>query len=108
MKRILIPALVLAACATACTKKPIDESASSVIRVGHVGSLTGSEATFGTNTAKGIEMALREINAQGGLKRPGEATGKRLELVSVDDRGKPEEAALAVRRLVSENNVQLI
>src|SRR3954468_7475242 len=107
MKRILIPALVLAACATACTKKPIDESASSVIRVGHVGSLTGSEATFGTNTARGIEMAVRELNAQGGLKRPGE-TGKRLELVSVDDRGKPEEAALAVRRLISESHVGLI
>jgi branched-chain amino acid transport system substrate-binding protein len=90
--------------AAGCTKKQSGD----VIRVGTVGSLTGSEATFGSNTAKGVEMAAKEINAAGGLKRPGETQGKRIEVVSVDDRGKPEEAALAVRRLVSESRVSLI
>src|SRR4051812_35653814 len=105
---LLIAATAGLTLASACTKKgSAPAPAADVIRVGHVGSLTGSEATFGTNTAHGIELAIRELNAGGGLKRPGEP-GKRLELVSVDDRGRPEEAALAVRRLISENHVQLI
>ncbi|MBI5542749.1 MAG: ethanolamine utilization protein EutJ, partial [Deltaproteobacteria bacterium] len=42
--------------------------AKSDLVVGVVGSLSGAEATFGDSTRKGIELALREINARGGLK----------------------------------------
>ena len=76
-----------------CTKKN-DE-----ILVGAFGSLTGNEATFGLSTEKGIKMAFDEQNRMGGVK------GKKLKLISLDDQGKPEEAAAVVTRLITQNNV---
>src|SRR5690242_17269689 len=62
------------------------EPAGDTIRIGEVGSMTGSEATFGQSTHNGILLALKEINSKGGVK------GKKLEVTSLDDQGKPEEA----------------
>ncbi|HEY3234758.1 MAG TPA: ABC transporter substrate-binding protein [Polyangiaceae bacterium] len=75
--------------------------AGDVILIGEVGSLTGAEATFGISTRNGIEMAVKEANAAGGVK------GKKLLVRVYDDQGKPEEAANAVTRLISEK-VKLI
>lgn len=75
---------------------------SSVIRIGEVGSMTGSEATFGTSTHNGVVLAVKEINAQGGIK------GKRVEVLSLDDQGKPEEAATAVTKLINQDKVSAI
>src|SRR4051794_20152220 len=36
------------------------------IKIGHYGSLTGSEATFGQSTSNGLKLAIAEINAAGG------------------------------------------
>ena len=69
------------------------------ILVGEYGSMTGSEATFGQMTHKGIELAFNQINASGGVK------GKMLRLISLDDQGRPEEAATAVTKLITQNKV---
>ena len=53
-KSILIAAASVSLLAS-CTKKT-DE-----ILVGEFGSMTGSEATFGQSTHKGIELAFEEI-----------------------------------------------
>ena len=74
-------------------------AAGSEILIGEYGSFTGTEATFGQSTSKGIKMALEEQNKAGGIK------GKQLKLFSLDDQGKAEEAAAVVTRLVSQNNV---
>ncbi len=76
-----------------CTKKQNE------ILVGEYGSLTGSEATFGLSTNKGIRMAFDEVNEKGGVK------GKKIKLITEDDQGKPEEAAQAVTRLITQNKV---
>lgn len=87
-------ALVLSAIlATSCTKKQNE------ILVGEYGSLTGAEATFGLSTNKGIRMAFDEINDKGGIK------GKKIKLITEDDQGKPDEAAQAVTRLITQNKV---
>ena len=44
------------------------------IPVGEFGSLTGTEATFGISTDNGIELAIEEINAAGGVQ------GKKLKV----------------------------
>lgn len=67
--------------------------------IGEFGSMTGPNATFGVSTHRGIELAFEEINAKGGIK------GKKLKLVSLDDRGNPDEAAAVVSRLITQNNV---
>ncbi|MCM2278298.1 MAG: ABC transporter substrate-binding protein [Oligoflexia bacterium] len=73
-----------------------------VIRIGEVGSMTGSEATFGTSTHKGIELAVKQVNAAGGVR------GKKIELISLDDQGKPDEAATAATKLITQNGVSAI
>jgi branched-chain amino acid transport system substrate-binding protein len=69
---------------------------------GHVGSMTGQEATFGDSTDKGIRLAIDELNAKGGMK------GKRFDLKTYDDQGKPEEAALAATRLITQDKVTVL
>ncbi|MBU6376250.1 MAG: ABC transporter substrate-binding protein [Bdellovibrionales bacterium] len=72
---------------------------SAVIKIGEVGSMTGPQATFGTSTNQGIKLAVQEINAAGGVK------GKKIELISLDDQSKPEEAATAVTKLITQDKV---
>jgi branched-chain amino acid transport system substrate-binding protein len=69
---------------------------------GHVGSMTGQEATFGDSTDKGIRLAVEELNGKGGVK------GKQLDVRTYDDQGKPEEAALAATRLITQDKVTVL
>ncbi|MBL8950560.1 MAG: ABC transporter substrate-binding protein [Myxococcaceae bacterium] len=73
-----------------------------VILIGEVGSLTGAEAAFGISTKNGIELAIEEANEAGGVK------GKKLAVRVYDDQSKPEEAASAVTRLLTQDKVKLI
>ena len=72
------------------------------ILLGEVGSLTGSEATFGISTRNAIELAINEVNAAGGVK------GRKIEVRVYDNQSKPEEAAQAANRLINQDNVLLI
>lgn len=99
MKNICkISALLLSAVLVfgGCTKNENE------ILVGEFGSLTGSDATFGKSTNKGIRMALDEFNDKGGIK------GKKIKLITLDDQGKSEEAASVVTRLITQNKVVAI
>ncbi len=80
-----------------CTKK--SSSNPNEILIGEYGSFTGSEATFGQSTSEGLKLALEEQNATGGIK------GKPIRLISLDNQGKPEEAAAAVQRLITQEKV---
>ncbi len=111
--RRVLPAAVLLLTLAACEKKkPAPETAAGAapgaaapgdkIWFGHVGSLTGQEATFGDSTDKGVKLAIEEINAKGGLK------GKQVDLKTYDDQGKPEEAALAATRLITQDKVTVL
>ncbi len=72
------------------------------ILIGHFGSMTGSEATFGTSTDNGIKMAVEELNASGGL------LGKKVRLITYDDKGDAREAGTAVTRLVTKDGVAAV
>jgi len=72
------------------------------IRVGEYGSLTGAQATFGISTQNGIQLAVDEANAAGGVN------GKTFKVIALDDQGKPEEAAVAVTKLITEDKVQVV
>ena len=72
------------------------------IVIGHYASMTGSEATFGQSTDNGIRMAVDEINAAGGVD------GKKFRLITYDDKGDPREAATAVTRLVTNDQVTAV
>jgi branched-chain amino acid transport system substrate-binding protein len=80
-----------------CSQAPDNE-----IRVGEFGSMTGETATFGQTTHDGIQMAVDEINAGGGIK------GKMVRLITEDDEGKAEEAASVVNKLINSDKVHAI
>jgi len=73
------------------------------ILIGHFGSLTGSEATFGKSTDNGIMLAIEEVNATGGVSIGG--TKRQVKLVSEDTEGKPEKAGPVVTKLITKDKV---
>jgi branched-chain amino acid transport system substrate-binding protein len=83
---------------TGSSAKAVEET----ILIGEVGSLTGAQAAFGISTRNGVDLAVKEANASGGVK------GKKLEVRVYDDQGKPEEAASAVTRLITQDKVKVI
>ena len=76
--------------------------AEDTIKIGHYGSLTGAQATFGLDTSSGLKLAISEINAAGGL------LGKQVQLVEYDDEGDPKEAGVVVTRLCQKDHVAVV
>src|SRR6266851_1526024 len=89
--------------AIACKKEQgsglVGANAKGPIVVGEVGSMTGTEATFGTSSDRGIQLAVTETNSSGGIK------GRQVQIIALDDEGKPEEAATAATRLIASEHV---
>ena len=77
---LAITGLVGLACG-GCGKK------SDEIQVGAFLSLSGSDSTFGTDTRDGIELAVDEVNAAGGVK------GKKVKVLFEDDKSTTQEAS---------------
>jgi branched-chain amino acid transport system substrate-binding protein len=77
----------------------VGAAAQGPVVVGEVGSMTGTEATFGTSSDRGIQLAVSETNAAGGIK------GRQVQIIALDDEGKPEEAATAATRLIASEHV---
>src|SRR5436305_8062686 len=81
------------------TATTADTAGGGDILVGEYSSLTGLQGTFGTSTHNGIIMAADEVNAAGGIN------GRKVKILTEDDQSKPEEAATAVSKLISQNSV---
>jgi branched-chain amino acid transport system substrate-binding protein len=81
---------------------PVAAAPGDTILLGEVGSLSGGQATFGVSTRNGVDLAIKEANAAGGVK------GKKLAVRVYDDQSKPEEAAQATTRLITQDKVVLI
>jgi branched-chain amino acid transport system substrate-binding protein len=64
-----------------------------VVRLAVVGPLTGSMAVVGQQFIDGARLAVDEVNAKGGLN------GRKVELVTEDDRNDPKEAASIAQKL---------
>ncbi len=72
------------------------------IKIGMIGPLSGDYATYGLSTQRGIEIAVEEINAAGGID------GKSITLISEDSKGVPADAALAASKLMDQDGVVAI
>ena len=71
-----------------------DASGAETIKLGGVGPLTGGYANYGLSVQHGAELAVKEINAAGGVN------GKQLELSFQDSQGDPESAVAAYGKLM--------
>lgn len=71
-----------------------DASGTETIKLGGVGPLTGGYANYGLSVQHGAELAVKEINAAGGVN------GKQLEVNFQDSQGDPESAVAAYGKLM--------
>ncbi len=77
------------------------QEASEII-VGEYASLTGTTATFGNSTHRGVQMAIDDANAAGGVN------GRKLKLVTEDNQSKPDIARTVVTRLITQEKAVAI
>src|SRR5688572_3343036 len=92
-------------CSLACVQKggPVATGdGGDTIKVGVYGDLTGQTSSFGQSTKNGIELAVEEINAAGGVN------GKKIQLIIEDDQGRPEQAKTVVSKLINQDRVQAV
>jgi len=103
--RIGITLLALLLCAglpLSCTSKQKNAADHDTIAIGFFGDLTGPTFDFGLSAKNGVLMAADEINQAGGIN------GHQIDIVIEDDKGSPEEAALATGRLINRYKVVAI
>ena len=73
------------------------------VKIGHVAALSGASAQSGEAITRGIQVAIDEINAKGGV-----LGGRLLELVQRDDESVPPKGIIAARELISREKVVAI
>ena len=69
--------------------------------IGEYGSLTGGDATFGTSTKAGVEVAMAELATES----QGKIGGLTVRTVVEDDQSQAQEAATAVQKLINQDRV---
>ena len=74
-------------------------SNSDTIRIGANLEMTGTNATFGQSATNGAKLAIKEVNAKGGL------LGKQISLVVADNKSEAAEAANAMQKLITQDRV---
>ncbi len=76
--------------------------AQEAIKIGEFGSLSGENASFGISQNNGVQMAVEEINAAGGV------LGKKIGLTVDDNLTKQGETTTITHKLISEDHVVAI
>lgn len=94
---VLISFSLLSLAFFSCSK-----NSANIIKIGEFASLTGSEATFGISSDNGMKLAVEEINNAGGV------LGKKIELITEDNQGKPNETQTVVQKLINRDKVVAI
>src|SRR5689334_16140870 len=89
--------LLLAAAVTTVLAAPA--LAQDTVKVGLVAAMSGQSAKSGEAIARGLSIAIDEINAKGGV------LGKKVELLVRDDESNPAKGAVAARELVQREKV---
>jgi branched-chain amino acid transport system substrate-binding protein len=94
--------IVYGIAALACILLAGCKSGSDTIKIGGVFPLSGNVAVYGVEARNGVELAIEEINAAGGVN------GKKFELISEDDEGKPDISVNAYNKLTARDNVKIV
>lgn len=98
MKRMVFAGLALAVGLAAATFAPAAEP----IRLADVAELSGGGATVGTNWRNGIDLAIEEINAKGGV------LGRPLQVTHADSQSNPGIARAQVQKALDSNPYVLL
>lgn len=84
------------------SKGPSEQTLTEPIKIGFIAPLTGDAANLGENSKLAVQMALEEINAQGGIN------GRPLEVIYEDGKCNAKDAANAGNKLINVDRVPVI
>lgn len=96
-KSALIALLAAVLIITGCGKREPE-----VTKIGAVLPLSGDISEYGKRCRDGIDLAVQEINASGGVK------GKQISIVYEDDKGIPRDGVSALQKLISIDKTQVV
>ena len=98
MKTVMIgAAMIFAACGG---EKKVPET--TTVKIGGLAPLTGSLAIYGVTTTNGAELAVKEINSNGGIN------GKQIDYIVLDTKGDATESVMAYNKLVDDKVAAVI
>src|SRR5512139_38088 len=99
VRRVLAIGLALVLALVLC---PGTATSEAPIKVGLIDIYSGAGAAFGKQCLNGWQMAVDEFNAKGGLK------GRKIELITRDDKFKPDEGLAHARELLLKEKVDCL
>lgn len=99
IKNVLLGTAVVSAMmmAASCSGKKND-----TIKIGGIAPLSGGVAVYGTECKNGVDLAVEEINAAGGIN------GQKIEFICEDDEGDSAKSVNAYKKLVTKDRVKVI
>jgi branched-chain amino acid transport system substrate-binding protein len=95
---LIVASMALAACAPAGGAG----TAGGTLKIGQLAPLSGQVPTFGVSTREGVEMAVKEWNAKGGV------LGKQIELIVGDSQCSADPAVNAANKLIDQDGVKYL
>lgn len=79
-----------------------DTAKSDTIKMGGNVEITGNSASYGASAKNGIDLAVKELNDQGGI------LGKKISVSYADNKSEPAEAANAMQKLVDDKVIAIL
>ena len=101
MKKLLVSsviALLMVSMVFAGGKKEDDNT----IKIGGIAPLSGSVAVYGVECTNGVNLAVEEINAAGGIN------GKKIVYIAEDDEGDPAKSVNAYKKLTTQDGIRMV
>ncbi len=96
---IIIVVIVIAGIWYGISRKPAEKE---MVKIGVALALTGNQASYGETIKKGIDLAIKEINASGGIN------GRKLQAVYEDHQGDTKLGISAYQKLVNIDGIKIL
>lgn len=96
---IILMTMITATLFTGCTG---NTGNANEVKIGINYELSGDVATYGQSSVDGIELAIEQINAAGGIN------GKKIKVVKYDNKSEPAEATTLATKLMTQDKVVTI
>lgn len=96
---LVMTVMLLAVAIAGCGGDKKAAPAATDIKIGANFELTGGQATFGQSSLNGAKLAIKEINAAGGI------LGKQITIIAADNKSEPSESTNAITKLITQDKV---